>query len=70
MAISPSRLNQPVNHDQTGPPSSFAHQYGPPAVGYADATSAMLKATARTMMQTIGHPQEMATGPPRFHACG
>src|SRR5262245_42057611 len=26
MAISPSRLNQPVNHDQTGPPRSFAHQ--------------------------------------------
>src|SRR5215204_3022570 len=33
MAIRPSRLNQPVNHDQMGPPSSFAHQYGPPAVG-------------------------------------
>src|SRR5215210_3782693 len=33
MAISPSRLNQPVYQDQTGPPSSLAHQYGPPAVG-------------------------------------
>jgi hypothetical protein len=30
----------------------------------------MLKATARTMMQTIGQPHEMAIGPPRFHACG
>ena len=26
MAISPSRLNQPVNQDQTGPPRSLAHQ--------------------------------------------
>ena len=26
MATSPSRLNQPVNQDQTGPPSSLAHQ--------------------------------------------
>ena len=33
IAISPSRFNQPVYQDQTGPPSSFAHQYGPPAVG-------------------------------------
>src|SRR5215208_7841063 len=33
MATSPSRLNQPVNQDQIGPPRSFAHQYGPPAVG-------------------------------------
>src|SRR5215212_371110 len=26
IAMSPSRLNQPVYHDQTGPPSSLAHQ--------------------------------------------
>jgi hypothetical protein len=26
MAISPSRLNQPQYQDQTGPPSSLAHQ--------------------------------------------
>jgi hypothetical protein len=30
----------------------------------------MLKATVRTIRQTIGQPQEIATGPPRFHACG
>ncbi len=30
----------------------------------------MLKATVMMIRQTIGHPQEMATGPPRFHACG
>jgi hypothetical protein len=30
----------------------------------------MLNATLRMMMQTIGQPHEMATGPPRFHACG
>jgi hypothetical protein len=30
----------------------------------------MLNATLRRMMQTIGQPHEMATGPPRFHACG
>src|SRR5215212_5237081 len=33
MATSPSKLNQPVNQDQIGPPRSLAHQYGPPAVG-------------------------------------
>ncbi len=26
IAISPSRFNQPVYQDQTGPPSSLAHQ--------------------------------------------
>ena len=30
----------------------------------------MLNATVRMIRQTIGHPQEMAIGPPRFHACG
>ena len=33
MPIRPSTLNQPVNHDQPAPPSLWAHQYGPPAVG-------------------------------------
>jgi hypothetical protein len=61
-------LNQPVNHDHAGPPSFAAHQYGPPAVGYADASSAMQKATIRTSPQMIGHAQVIAIGPPLFHA--
>jgi hypothetical protein len=61
-------LNQPVNHDQPGPPSLAAHQYGPPAVGYADASSDIEKATVRIRMQMIGQPHEIAIGPPLFHA--
>ena len=56
-----------MNHDQPGPPSFAAHQYGPPAVGYADASSDMQKAITRISPQMIGHAHEIAIGPPLFH---
>src|SRR3954453_11188432 len=39
----------------------------PPAVGYADTSSAMEKATSRTSPQTIGQPIDAMIGPPLFH---
>src|SRR3954447_26090274 len=67
-ATRPSTVPQPVNHDQPGPPSFAAHQYGPPAVGYADASSAMQKAMIRMIPQMIRQAHEIAIGPPLFHA--
>src|SRR5919202_3541087 len=61
-------LTQPVNHDQPAPPSFAAHQYGPPAVGNADVSSAIDSATSRTNPHRIGQPHETATGPPAVHA--
>src|ERR671931_2744419 len=41
----------------------------PPAVGYALTSSAIENATSRISPQMIGQPQEIAIGPPLFHAC-
>src|SRR3954471_361213 len=67
-ATRPTTFAQPVNHDQPGPPSFAAHQYGPPAVGYAEASSAMQNAMIRMIPQMIGQAHEIAIGPPLFHA--
>src|SRR6185436_16032666 len=40
----------------------------PPAVGYADTSSAIENATSRISPQMIGQPHEIAIGPPLFHA--
>src|SRR6476661_7491135 len=40
----------------------------PPAVGYADTSSDIEKATSRISPQMIGQPHEIAIGPPLFHA--
>src|SRR5438046_10042874 len=61
-------LNQPVNQLQPGPPSFADHQYGPPAVGYAEVSSAIEKPTSRTNPQRIGQPNAMPAGPPAVHA--
>src|SRR3954453_18141148 len=69
MPTSPTMLNQPVNQLQPGPPRRAAPQYGPPAVGNADVSSAIDSATSMMNAAMIGQPNEMATGPPAFHAC-
>ena len=61
-------LNQPVIQLQPLPPRSCAHQYGPPAVGYRDVSSAMEKATISTKKHSTGQPIETAIGPPFCHA--
>ena len=61
-------LNQPVIQLQPGPPSFADHQYGPPAVGIAEVSSAIDSATSSTKPHRIGHPIEIAIGPPAFHA--
>src|SRR5437763_11120273 len=68
MPTRPTMLNQPVNQLQPGPPSFAAHQYGPPAVGIAEVSSAIDSATSSTNPQRIGQPIAIATGPPAFHA--
>ena len=40
----------------------------PPAVGYLETSSDIEKATSRIRPQMIGQPQEIAIGPPLFHA--
>ncbi len=40
----------------------------PPAVGYAETSSDMQKATSRIMQEISGQPIEIAIGPPLFHA--
>src|SRR6266700_6812406 len=57
-------LNQPVNQLQAGLPSFADHQYGPPAVGIAEASSAIEKPTSRTKAQRIGQPIAIPAGPP------
>src|SRR3954464_13543757 len=57
-------LNQPVIQLQPLPPRSCAHQYGPPAVGYLDVSSAIEKATMSTKAHNPGQPIETAMGPP------
>ena len=41
----------------------------PPAVGYAEASSDIEKATHRISTLITGQPIEIAIGPPLFHAC-
>ena len=41
----------------------------PPAVGYAEASSAIEKATHRMKQLITGQPIEIATGPPLLNAC-
>src|SRR5579859_5207387 len=61
-------LNQPVIQLQPGLPSFADHQYGPPAVGNDDVSSAIEKATSSAPQHRSGHPIEIAIGPPAFHA--
>src|SRR5436305_15151922 len=68
MPTRPTMLNQPVNQLQPAPPSLAAHQYGPPAVGKAEVSSAIESATIITKMQSTGQPMAMPAGPPAFHA--
>src|SRR6266513_4928434 len=68
MPIRPTMLNQPVIQLQPLPPSSLAHQYGPPAVGYFEVSSDIEKATIKTKAQRTGHPMDAATGPPFVQA--
>ena len=60
-------LNQPVIQLQPAPPSFAAHQYGPPAVGYALVSSAIERATSKTKPQRMGQPHAIAAGPPAVH---
>ena len=63
----PKRLNQPVN--QLHAPELFseslpAQKYSPPAVGYAEAISAIPSPTTSVIAPTMSQPQTMTTGPP------
>src|SRR5687767_2545859 len=64
MPTRPTMLNQPVIQLQPFPPSVWAHQYGPPAVGYFDVSSAIENATISTKKQSTGQPIDTAIGPP------
>src|SRR5919109_2904890 len=68
MPSRPAMLNQPVIQLHPAPPSLAAHQYGPPAVGKADVSSAIEKATMSTKTQSTCQPIEIAIGPPEFQA--
>src|ERR671922_2947908 len=68
MPTRPTMLNQPVIQLQPLPPRSWAHQYGPPAVGYFEVSSAIEKATMTTKKQITGQPIEASGGPPCSHA--
>src|SRR5687768_11109088 len=64
MPTRPTMLNQPVIQLQPLPPRVCAHQYGPPAVGYFDVSSAIENATIKTKKHSTGQPIEAAIGPP------
>ena len=66
MPTRPTTLNQPVNQLQPAPPSLAAHQYGPPAVGKAEVSSAIDTPTSSTRQHSTGQPIEIAIGPPAF----
>src|SRR5919108_5466458 len=68
MPTRPTMLNQPVIQLHPLPPRSWAHQYGPPAVGYLEVSSAIDSATISTKAQSTGQPIEAAIGPPFCHA--
>src|SRR5436305_2881699 len=70
-AISPRKLNQPTNHAHAGlsrRARAAAHQYRAPAVGYAEQTSAIARATRVTIPPTNSQPIVMDSGPPAFMA--
>jgi hypothetical protein len=69
-AIWPTRLNQPVNQPQAGPPSLEAQKYSAPAVGIDEAISAIAIAIATNTENTptSSQPHVMATGPPLLNA--
>src|SRR5215211_941303 len=62
--IRPTMLNQPVIQLQPLPPRSCAHQYGPPAVGYFEVSSAIESPTMITKKQITGQPIDAIAGPP------
>src|SRR5918999_3368364 len=68
MPTRPTMLNQPVIQLHPLPPRAWAHQYGPPAVGYLDVSSAIENATMSTKKQSTGQPIDAAIGPPFCHA--
>src|SRR5690606_30034944 len=67
-AISPTRLNHPVNQPHAGPPSLDAQKYSAPAVGMAEAISPIAMATSTQKKPTRSQPHVMATGPPLLNA--
>src|SRR5690348_1433322 len=63
MVIWPTMFIHAVTHAQLLPPSRYAQKYNPPAVGYAEASSAIEAATQRVKRLTIGQPTVLMTGP-------
>src|SRR5262245_39577906 len=64
VAIWPTRLNHAVNQPQHGPPSSEDQWYMAPAVGIAEAISAIEAATSSVKTETSGQPIPLTAGPP------
>src|SRR5262249_19005738 len=59
----PIMFSQAVAQAQPRRPRRKAQKYTPPAVGYAEAISAIDAATASVKTLTSGQPMELATGP-------
>src|SRR5690242_7610987 len=66
MATCPIMFSHAVVHAQVFPPSRNAQKYKPPAVGYAEAISAIDAATASVSTLTRGQPTEFTIGPANF----
>lgn len=67
MPTCPSRLNQPVTQEKSGPclpPRVPAQKYTPPDVGSAEHTSAIGSATISVIVTASGQPHVTDTGPP------
>src|SRR3954447_9678225 len=62
----PIMFSHAVTHPHRRPPMVRAQKYRPPAVGYAEAISAIEAATHMVNMLTIGQPIEFAAGPANF----
>src|SRR5207249_1152409 len=62
----PIMFNHAVSQAHPLPPRRNAQKYRPPAVGYADASSAMLAATASVKKLTTGQPTVLTIGPASF----
>src|SRR5688572_2919373 len=67
-ASRPMRFSQPVKKPAFIPPSLQAHQYMPPEVGYAEASSAIQSPIIKMNAEINGQPMEIAIGPPLFQA--
>src|ERR1043165_9201525 len=63
IATCPIMFSHAVVHAHPRPPSLYAQKYRPPAVGYAEAISAIDAATKRVKTLTMGQPMEFALGP-------